>query len=672
MHLFKYYLLVAPCIFAVLQSEVVPQALLRQFAVLVATVLFGWWISVYLKNLHSARHKVSPQGRAVLVAGSDSEHGFLIACQLSHCGYHVFSGSADVGGEMAQRLSDPKYRADVVELQPTSEASVNDAFQDVSERLLQEGEILHAVVCNVGCGELGELEWISDKLLMRALDQTVVSTARLINRFLPLIREHRARIVICAGPSGRVAIPGAGVHSVVNAALISFADCLRREMFKFKVQVVLVEPVWLSYRTPLSALHSAGTSVKEVLRCTSREVFDDYSLRYTNSFRNLWNQRSSRWYAGPNDVIAACTCRAVNDRLPRPSYVCSHAAERFVNALLQYLPVHFVDIVQCFVYQPFAKLRVWSEQHNAGGYVPTERRISSPGFLQSLLSSSLSPKPVPCPESKISTPARELNEVKAEYQPSISGTADVTPPPRTPPAVVRLRGECFKPHRVAEEPGPCKHSGGYEIAVPPRAPNAGATRAAASSRKNEDAADSTLSADSTLVLSVMSDTQCQILASMFASAKRSAMERMGTPSPGIRVAGNLIGAADSPPSDNSPVPRKMSLLTAISPRTPNTGIRALPANVMSIISPGTSTPSTTTMEDPSESRVDSGDSSREAASRADVTANQDATSTYADEPNKFSKEGAGPDVDAGDEAVSRNSPKGPDKNPDNNPHKDSN
>ncbi|XP_077553730.1 uncharacterized protein LOC144168661 [Haemaphysalis longicornis] len=516
MHVFKYYLLVAACIFVVLQSEVVPQALLRQFAILVATVLFGWWISVYLKNLHSARHKVPPQGRAVLVAGSDSEHGFLTACQLSHCGYHVFAGSADVGGEMAQHLSDPKYRADIVELQPTSESSVNDAFQDVSERLLQEGEMLHALVCNVGCGELGELEWISDKLLMRALDQTVVSTARLINRFLPLIREHRARIVICAGPSGRL--------KDVSVRLVQSSCCTCR---------------YISYtahlrRTPLSALHSAGTAVKEVLRCTSREVFDDYSLRYTNSFRNLWNQRSSRWFVGPDDVIAACTCRAVNDRLPQPSYACSYAAERFVNALLQYLPVHFVDIVQCFVYQPFAKLSVWSEQHNAGGYVPTERRISSPGYLQSLLSSSLSPKPVPCPESEISTPARELNEVKAEYQPSNSRTTEVTPPPRTPPAVVRLRGECFKPHRLDEDPGPCEHSGGYETTVPPRAPNAGATRAA-SSGKNEGAADSTPSEDSALVLSVMSDSECQILASMFASAKRSAKERMVTPFPGSRT-----------------------------------------------------------------------------------------------------------------------------------------
>lgn len=48
--------------------------------------------------------------------------------------------------------------------------------------------------------------------------------------------------------TGRVAVPGAGVYSLINAALISLAECLRREMLKFKIQVILIEPIWLNYR----------------------------------------------------------------------------------------------------------------------------------------------------------------------------------------------------------------------------------------------------------------------------------------------------------------------------------------------------------------------------------------------------------------------------------------
>lgn len=219
-------------------------------------------------------------------------------------------------------------------------------------------------------------------------------------------------------------------------------------MAKFRVHVVLVEPVWLNYRTPLSQVHSAGIDVKESVSCVSRDVFDDYSLGYVNAFRNLWNHRTTRWYVGPPDEMARSTCLAVSDDPPQCVYPCGYFEERTLNAVLTYLPMQIVDLVQCFFYQPFAQLRLGSESNESARSTASQRRIPSPGAVQKYLHSTLSPTaPLPWQTSTMSTPARELQAMRTDYFPSVDHTAEATPPPMTPPPCVRVTGESFKPHR---------------------------------------------------------------------------------------------------------------------------------------------------------------------------------------------------------------------------------
>ncbi|KAH6924674.1 hypothetical protein HPB50_021815 [Hyalomma asiaticum] len=697
MHVFKLYLVVAPCLFLVLEATTLFASLLRQIGIVSVTLVLGWWLSRAIKGFFRSRCK-QPQCRlAVIIASCDSEHGFLTASKLSRSGYYVLSGSQDMGGEMASGME--RFNVDVIELQPTNENSMNDAYQEIAERLFKENRTLHALVCNVGTADLGEIEWISERGLLHAFDHTVVSTVRLVNRFLPMLREARGRVVVCAGPSGRVAIPGAGAYSLLNAALISFADCLRREMAKFRVEVVLVEPVWLSYRTPLSQVHSAGVVVKESVSCLTREVFDEYSLGYVNAFRNLWNHRTNRWYVGPPDEMARCTCLAVTDVPPRYVYACGHFEDRAVSTVLTYLPIQMVDLVQCFFYQasiprhahcdmPFARLPLWSESNQSPVSPSGRRRIPSPGFVQKYLHSALSPVAMEFPTSPMSTPTRELQAMKADYFPSADHTEDATPPPKSPPPVVRVTGECFKPHRTDGErqPRPANAKAWKpsslppvpplgrksNIAVvkqqpqqqaepqqeppvpdvsrevstssdptaspdlsssstsqgplsqatspvptftqqtssqpmspqqltspqpsPPQPPPAGKCDAESAGGRGEESA--TQSEDGgSLVLTLMDDAECEVVASMFASAQRAVRERIQTPYPGNSVVQALPPQAEisalefkSPPPAALPAtqqrhfePRGPGPWSPLSPY--HTGIRPLPQDAMDLISP---------------------------------------------------------------------------------------
>ncbi|XP_075728178.1 uncharacterized protein LOC142769123 [Rhipicephalus microplus] len=683
MHVLKLYLIVTPCIFLVFEATTLFASLFQQIGIVFVTLILGWWLSLAINRLCCSKGKPPPPR-------CDSEHEFMTASQLSRRGYYVLSGSQNMGGEMARGMG--HYNVDVVELQTTSESSMNDAFQEITERLFKENAPLHALICNVGSADLGELEWISERGLLHAFDNTVVSTMRLVNRFLPMLREAGGRVVVCAGPSGRIAVPGAGVYSMLNAALISFADCLRREMAKFRVHVVLVEPVWLNYRTPLSRVHSAGIGVKESVSSVSRDVFDDYSLGYVNAFRNLWNHRTTRWYVGQPDVMARSTCLAVSDDPPQYVYPCGYFVERAVNAVLAYMPTQVVDLVQCFFYQPFARLRLGFESNGSADSTSSRRRITSPGSMQRYLHSTLSPSaPMPWQTSPLSTPARELQAMRSDYFPSTDHTAEATPPPATPPPCVRVTGESFIPHRSEGIDLPCvdsavKAKAWVANSVPPPSPIDLASRLVVIKQLPQQAepqllhqslapyvspdessssdvtispelssnsisrgslskstspvppfaqptsslpmspqaltslqppaaeksdvegasgveggtgeASMTQSEDSgSLVLNLMDGTQCEVIASMFASAQRMAQDHVQTPCAHASVIRPLPPQAEAlplgliPPSPAAPLVAQQWNFRPRgpepwSPRSPyHIGVRPLPPDAMRVISP---------------------------------------------------------------------------------------
>lgn len=451
MHTIQLFFVVALFLFLALETVWFLKPIILQVGILTATVILAWKATIFLKYRQNTDNKINPRGLAILVAGCDSEYGFLVASKLAHYGYHVFGGSQEATGDIAKSLY--KYMIDVVELHPHKAESLNRAHLEIYQKLLTDEKKLHAIICNVGLGTLGELEWITDKELTAAFEQSVVGTLCLVNKFLPLLRSSKGRIIVCAGQSGRVAVPGAGVYSLINAALISLAECLRREMLKFKIQVILIEPIWLNYRTPLDQLQSAGACIKDVLRGVNNDVYEEYTARYFNAFRSLWNRRLMRWYLGPPDFIASRTCRAVNDTYCRQSYTCSYKEEDMVNILLQYLPGRLVDLAQCFFYQPYVRILLFSEEEDARTSSPS--LIGSPGYVQKFLQSAASPGPASYEGSGQTSPARELEMLKEEkLNLKLDDPGDPSPPlsPGSPLGGGRMSpthvfGEAFKPRR---------------------------------------------------------------------------------------------------------------------------------------------------------------------------------------------------------------------------------
>ena len=76
----------------------------------------------------------------------------------------------------------------------------------------------------------------------RLFDVNFFGNLALVQAFLPIVREDKARIVFISSLAGRITQPKEGIYSASKSAVESLADALRQELYPHSVSVSLVEP----------------------------------------------------------------------------------------------------------------------------------------------------------------------------------------------------------------------------------------------------------------------------------------------------------------------------------------------------------------------------------------------------------------------------------------------
>ena len=110
----------------------------------------------------------------------------------------------------------------------------------INENLPDECNGLWALVhCDSWC-VIGELEWIPQAVLKKAINVNIVGTVRLTQIMLPLIRQVNGRVVFLSSALAKISSPVRGIQSAVQASIESLAICLRSELKARKVDVSVV------------------------------------------------------------------------------------------------------------------------------------------------------------------------------------------------------------------------------------------------------------------------------------------------------------------------------------------------------------------------------------------------------------------------------------------------
>jgi len=174
--------------------------------------------------------------KKALITGASGGLGRATTSLLIRKGWHVFA--ADLELPDPESMEDPE-KVSAIRMDVTSESSVRDAFQVVTERTGHLDAIIHMA----GILRVGSLVEIPENDLKQSLEINLMGAFRVNKQFLPLILPKNGRIILVSSEVGtQTAAPFNGPYAISKHALEAYSDALRRELAILGIRVIKVQP----------------------------------------------------------------------------------------------------------------------------------------------------------------------------------------------------------------------------------------------------------------------------------------------------------------------------------------------------------------------------------------------------------------------------------------------
>lgn len=204
------------------------------------------------------------RGKVVLITGTSSGFGRLIAETLARKKYQVFATMRDIKGrnatvarEIAELAKRESLSLKTLELDVTSDSSVERA---VSKVVLECGRI-DVLVNNAGYGIMDLAETVTTAQALRQFDTNFFGVLRMNRAVLPAMRRQKSGLLLhVSSGGGRLVIPGMGLYCASKFAMEALAEVYRYELASQGIDSVVIEPG--AYATPIMAKLERGEDAK--------------------------------------------------------------------------------------------------------------------------------------------------------------------------------------------------------------------------------------------------------------------------------------------------------------------------------------------------------------------------------------------------------------------------
>jgi NAD(P)-dependent dehydrogenase (short-subunit alcohol dehydrogenase family) len=267
--------------------------------------------------------------RLALVTGASSGIGEATAHALATRGFHVLAG--------VRRLVDPdRVAVDGVEpviLDITDPGQVSAVAQRIESD--SDGRPLAALVNNAGIAVNAPVEGIPMDEWRRQFEVNFFGHVAVIQALLPALAAGRGRIVNISSIGGRLALPTFGAYAGSKFALEGMSDSLRREVARFGVKVIVIEP-----GTVATPIWGKGVANAEAL---IERMPEDRRARYQELVDIVGEQAATMERGGIQPADAArVIADAIESRTPRARYLIGRDA-KLMARVARILPDRAVD-----------------------------------------------------------------------------------------------------------------------------------------------------------------------------------------------------------------------------------------------------------------------------------------------------------------------------------------
>jgi NAD(P)-dependent dehydrogenase (short-subunit alcohol dehydrogenase family) len=170
----------------------------------------------------------------ILISGASTGIGHATAEALAQEGHTVFAGLRNKNVVFKSSNVTPLV------LDVTSEESIKSALDEI---LHQTDKKLDVLMNNAGIAVGGPLESVGLNALKKQFEVNVFGLYELTRQTLPALRAtHGSKIINISSVAGLFATPFMGPYCSSKFAVEALSDSWRRELGKFGIKVVLVEP----------------------------------------------------------------------------------------------------------------------------------------------------------------------------------------------------------------------------------------------------------------------------------------------------------------------------------------------------------------------------------------------------------------------------------------------
>lgn len=201
----------------------------------VERVVLLLFFSAFVLDMMNLNLKTQPQQRVVVVTGASSGIGLRVAQLLIERGDRVYGLARR--GELMQPLREMGGFPVAVDI------TDYDAVGAVIGSIMAECGRIDVLVNNAGFGVYGAVEVVDLEAAKRQFEVNLFAMANLIRLVAPGMRaQGRGCIINVSSVAGEIFCPLGGWYHASKHAVEGLSDCLRCELRRFGVRVVLVEP----------------------------------------------------------------------------------------------------------------------------------------------------------------------------------------------------------------------------------------------------------------------------------------------------------------------------------------------------------------------------------------------------------------------------------------------